>query len=348
MQTKFIVLLFLLYISTGIVNAQIKDTSSIVCEKGGCCCGNDPTPAGVMISHVHLKNEWMISYRYMSMNMSGINHGADAANQSEVLQNYTGSPNLMQMRMHMLMAMYGVSNKLTVMAMFNYTSDYMEMTMPMGKEYHRHSMMTSGIGDTKLYALYALKKTMLSQLLLNAGINLPTGIINLKGPIGAAMYSNQRYPYAMQLGSGTVDILPGLTYLTQKNKLTFSTQVQGIIRIGFNNNGYKLGNEVTVNGWGAWQWLSVISSTLRLEGNLSTKISGKDKSFDTYQEPSANPSNYGGKRLTAYIGTTFQPKRSFLKKNRLSIEYGLPFYQNLNGYQMTINNSLYFAWSLTF
>ena len=348
MQLKQIVFFLLLLLSIGKTNAQSVATDSMVCEKGGCCCGNDPTPAGIMISHVHLKNEWMISYRFMGMNMSGINSGTERVGQDKVLNSYFASPTLMQMNMHMLMAMCGVTDKLTVMGMLNYSSSYMEMTMPAGKNYHRHSMATAGIGDSKLYALYALKKTMTSQLLLSAGINLPTGSIKLEGPVDAMMYPGTRYPYAMQLGSGTVDVLPGLTYLSQKNKLTFSAQILGVIRTASNVHGYRLGNEASVNCWGAWQWLSFISSTVRLEGNVCEKISGSDPSLDTYSEISANPSNYGGKRLTAYIGTSFQTKTGLFKNNRLSAEYGLPFYQNLNGLQMTAKNTFYLAWSITF
>src|SRR5882762_4898775 len=102
MQLKLISLLLLLLISIGKTNAQSVATDAMVCEKGGCCCGNDPTPAGVMISHVHLKNEWMISYRFMGMNMSGTNSGTERISQDKVLNSYFASPTLMQMNMHML------------------------------------------------------------------------------------------------------------------------------------------------------------------------------------------------------------------------------------------------------
>lgn len=315
------------------------------CTSHGCCCGgNDPTPAGVMISHAHAKNEWMISYRYMGMTMQGLN----SKKESDVLSVYTASPRAMQMQMHMVMAMYGLTDRLTVMAMFQYVFNYMNMTMPMGKHYYNHSMLSSGLGDTRLYALYALRKKGTEQLLMSAGFNIPTGTINIKGAAGSMMFDAQRFPYSMQFGSGTYDVLPCINYLIQQNKMSYSAQMASVLRTHYNSLNYKYGNELTVSAWAAWQWLSYITSSLRVEANAAGKIKGKDQTLKVYDEPSANPDNYGGERIQVYLGTSFRIKKRFLDKNRLSIEYGLPVYQNLNGIQMKTKVGLFAAWPLTF
>ncbi len=339
-------LVLVFFFSTG---AQAQEAADSICSTHGCCCnGTDLTPAGVMISHVHPKNEWMISYRYMDMRMSGVLEGNSALNESEVLKAYTASPTSMQMKMHMLMAMYGISDKLTLMAMLNYNSNYMEMTMPLGKSLHHHSMSSSGLGDTRLYGLYALVKKPTEQFILSMGVNLPTGSIQAKGQPGAMMYPGTRLPYAMQLGSGTYDVLPCLSYLHQKQKLTYSAQVAAIIHTHKNSLGYKLGDELALNAWLGWQWLKFFSSTLRLEAIATTTISGTDATLDQMMEPAATSTNYGGKRATAYLGMAFQPTKSFLRAYRLSIEYGLPFYQNTNGVQMNTNSFVNIALSTSF
>lgn len=335
-----------------IVQARIyaqDATTEDVCGLDGCCCkGEDPTPAGVMISHVHQKNEWMISYRFMGMNMGDLAQGISARGENDVLSTYAAYPDFMRMNMHMLMAMCGISDRLTVMTMFNYSSGYMEMTMPVGRNLHHHGMSSAGLGDTKLYALYALSKKPIEQILVSLGVNLPTGSIMNKGEPGAMMYPNQRLPYNMQLGSGTYDLLPGITYLSQKRKMTYSAQMTSVLRTNYSAIGYKLGNELDLNAWTGWQWLPFMSSTLRLEGTIAGKIKGKDQSLDIFVEPSANSFNYGGKRVYTYIGSSIQPKSGFLKSNRLCAEYGLPIYQDLNGIQMKTKNSFYLAWLITF
>ena len=52
------------------------------------------------------------------------------------------------------------------------------------------------------------------KLHLNAGLSLPTGDIDEEDDVLAptGMRPTLRLPYAMQLGTGTWDLLPGLTY----------------------------------------------------------------------------------------------------------------------------------------
>ncbi|PBQ30419.1 hypothetical protein CNR22_01110 [Sphingobacteriaceae bacterium] len=339
--------LMVLVLLAGIVSAQISGSHS-ECTAEECCCSNDLTPAGVMISHVHNKKEWMISYRYMAMGMAGIHKGNQEVNKGEVLETYQAFPDRMQMNMHMLMAMYGISNKLTTMVMFQYNSNYMEMTMPVAKNMHHHAMSSSGIGDTRLYALYALVKKTSSQLNLSAGLNLPSGSLHAKGEAGSAMFPGRRLPYNMQLGSGTIDLLPGMTYLAVKNKISYSAQASGVIRTAYNDLHYKLGNEFSINAWGAWQWLPFAATSLRLEATKAGKIKGSDSSLNMYEDLSANPANYGGTRAFVYLGSSLQFKQGFLKKNRFGAEYGLPFYQKMKGVQMITTHALFLSWSLTF
>lgn len=330
----------------GIMPAQsFSDSSS--CDSYKCSCDNDPTPAGVMISHVHLKKEWMVSYRYMGMRMQGLNNGEQTDNEGNALQNYSASPDFMQMNMHMIMAMYGVADRLTLMGMLNYSTAYMKMTMQGGARHH-HGMNSSGLGDTKLYALYALFKNKTTQMLVSGGISLPSGSITKRGDTGSMMYPGQRLPYSMQNGSGTYDLLPGLNLLHQHNTMYYCVQASSIIRTTTNTLDYKLGNEFNLNAWYAWQWAPSISNSVRLEGNLAGRLHGNDSSLDPYSELSANTANYGGKRILVHFGISVQTKNGCLKRSRFSLEYGMPVYQDLNGLQSTLKNSLYFTWAQKF
>lgn len=329
-----------------------------ICDAHLCVCGSDdPTPASVMISHVHSKNEWMVAYKYMNMGMGGIRSGTQNVDKRDVFNDYLMSPDKMQMDMHMVMAMYGVTNKLTLMTMLNYNTTAMTMTMfsksghihtgsAVGDTSGTHFMHTSGVGDVKLNALYGLVNTRNQQLVLSAGISIPVGEISAKGSTQDAMYPNKNYPYAMQLGSGTFDFLPCVSYLLQQSKATFSTQLSSIIRTNYNALGYKLGNEATLNTWLSYQFLPFLSSSIRLEGNVSDDIKGYDSTLYAYNELSANTINYGGQRINAAIGSVFQFKKGALKNNRLAIEYALPIYQNLSGIQMAFNHQLTAAWSM--
>ena len=348
MLNRGYIMLFLILVLIKTLPAQQSARDTTVCQIYDLCCSNDPTPSGVMISHVHQKNEWMLSYRFMRMNMDGILNGSNAMSDNEVFNSYTAVPKTMQMNMHMLMVMYGLTNKITLMGMFNYNSNYMKMSMKMGNSMHNHTMNSSGFGDAKITALYSLVKKSNSQFLLSLGLSIPTGNINLKGKSNSMMYPNERYPYNMQLGSGTFDLMPCISYLTQKNKWFFSSQLLSTIRTSNNSVGYRYGNDLTFNSWTAWQWLSFISSSLRIESSISEKITGIDTTLNQFTEISANTSNYGGKKIYGYLGSCVQPQKGFLKNTKLSFEYGLPLYQNVNGIQMKQTHNLNLAFNLIF
>jgi hypothetical protein len=354
-RPKWLLLLVLLATQLQLLLAQTgNDTSHCVRL---CCCMEDLSPAGIMISHVHSKNEWMLSYRFMNMSMSDLRTGTTSIDKEKVFNTYVMAPEKMNMQMHMLMAMYGITSRLTVMMMFNYQVNSMEMSMygtsghnhpgshPDGSSTHR--MQTKGIGDTKLHLLYGFSKDGVSQFLVSIGASLPTGTIHMTGASDDAMYPNGDYPYGMQLGSGTVDVLPVINYLYQGNKLALSASVSGTYRAGYNSLGYRLGNEVVVNGWIAYQWFRLLSSSFRIQGKASGQIEGNDPALYSGTEPAANPKNYGGRTIYAYAGSTLHFKKA-LKNNRLSIECGIPVYQDVSGIQLKQQLTLTTSWSFSF
>jgi hypothetical protein len=344
----------LIALSTIHLSVFAQGDSTATCSS--CCCDKDLSPSGVMISHVHQKNQWMVSYRYMNMNMGGMLVGSNSISDSELFnKNYSMSSNRMRMNMHMLMAMYGVTDKLTLMAMVNYNLISMNMTslspvmnMP-GMDMSGNVNMTmkaSGLGDVKINALYSLVNLRTHHLLVSGGLSIPTGSIRVSGDANS-MYPDHRLPYDMQLGSGTWDILPVLNYIHQNDRISWSTQASAVIRTGYNSIGYKLGNEVTWNNWFAFQWNRHFSSSVRLETNVSGTIKAYDPTFNyVYYEPATNPKNYGGQHVNGYIGTNFFLP-SFLN-SKIGVEYGIPIYQNLNGPQMSFKSSLYASYAIMF
>lgn len=325
-----------------------EQQSSASCDANGLCCGTDPSPAGVMISHVHEKNEWMVSYRFMNMNMQGMIHGRSSVSDATILSLYQAVPREMRMNMHMLMLMYGLSDRLTIMSMFHYNSNWMSMSMRMGDNYHRHTMQSSGLGDVRLSALYALLKKSNQQVVFSMGVSFPTGSVQLKGKPGSMMYPSNHLPYSMQTGSGSFDFLPGLSYLFQKNRWYYCVQVHANVRSTTNRVGYRLGHEYVAGSWIAWRWISFLSNSLRLDVTHTGPLHGSDSSLDQNLEPAADVKNYGGTRFNTYAGLVLQPDKGFLSSSKFSIEFGLPVYQNFQGYQMKNTYHLLFTYNLNF
>ncbi len=351
---RYIILVLLLLLNLEVFAETHPDSSSCSAGYG---CSIDPSPAGIMASHVHEKNQWMLSYRYMHTDFEGLVSGREQISNEEVFNTYLMSENVMRMDMHMLMAMYGLNDRLTIMGMTGFSVMSMEMQELAVASGHHHmdgmeesgksAMHSSGLTDTRLSLLYGMLRKEHHHLLVSAGVNIPTGSIQLKGE-DMSMYQHQRLPYSMQAGSGTLDVLPAVIYLFNRSSFTFSTQVSSVMRTGSNAAGYRLGNDYTSNTWLAHEWTDFLSSSLRVEANYTEPIKGIDATLYHFYEPSANPSNYGGTVLTAYLGSNLYLRKGVLKNNKLGAEFGLPLYQHLNGPQLAKQSGLLVSWSFMF
>jgi nitrous oxide reductase accessory protein NosL len=293
------------------------------------------------IYHTHPAGMWMLTYKLMHMNMSGLRSGTSDVDLNDIgfkrdkPYNYMMIPTDMTMDMHMFMLMYGITDRLTVMAMANYQVNSMGMLMDMGpgKMITREDPMTTrGIGDTELRGIYRINKYLVGSL----GLGLPTGSID---EAVVMMRKTYRAPYDMQLGSGTYDLKPALTYnaLSDDAKWNWGGQVMYTYRIGTNKNGYSLGDNLKATGW-LQRAIGPLSSWVRLAFNDTGRIHGKDPEIDKLihpvtgmgaPTPDADPDNYGGQRLDGLIGVSYQ-------KGSVSfgVEGGAPLYQYLNGLQM--------------
>ena len=173
---------------------------------------------------------------------------------------------------------------------------------------------SSGLGDTKLYAVYALVNKNVHHVLISEGFNIPTGSIKVNGKANDMMYPHTRMPYMMQLGSGSFDFMPGITYLLKQGKFSASVQVTSVLRPFNNSLNYHLGNELNGTAWAAYKWFPWMSTSLRTEENMVGKISGKDIVLTENMEPAAFARNYGGQYTTAFAGINFYINKNIYEK----------------------------------
>lgn len=322
------------------------------------CNALNRSPAGIMVGHTHPKGNWMLSYRYMFMNMKNNQQGTQPVSGQTVFSDYLMSPTYMQMNMHMVMGMYGLTDKVSIMAMLHYQALTMQMKMFTATT-HQHGgveyqpsdgymdMNTSGLSDSKVYVSYTVTETKTHSLVLSAGVNIPTGSVKLKGET-PSMYPNSRLPYMMQTGSGTVDFMPGITYNHTTGKWQWGFQGTGVYRPFYNPLGYHLGNEGGLTTWGAYRLLKPLSVSARLEATYQGAIDGRDVTLFSRMEPAAYYKNYGGNRFNAYVGCSFGGNEGWLAGHKLSVEGGLPVYQNVNGIQLAQQANLFAAWIVSF
>lgn len=347
MRQRACVLLFLLHLFAKAQAQEIVADTVTCCEKAcfECCRPDAYAPAGVMIDHVHPKGEFSIAYGAMFMNMHGNMQGAKAISDQALFTSYLMAPHNMNMQMHMLMPMYGITNRLTVMGMFSFTKNVMSMHMQpvesmsnmpgMNTSNMPSSVTTAGCGDSRLYFLYNLLGNCLHRLVISGGVSLPTGNIAVKGP---TLQSEQDIlPYSMQLGSGTYDLLPGLVYVGQTDRFSFGAALNGSIRTGINARNYRLGNEYVFSPWIAYKIVGWGSFSLRAEGYGQQAMKDYDPQINqsSLNDPSANSLNSGRTKISLLGGLNFYLTGRHMNDTRVLLEGGLPLGQNVNGVQMS-------------
>lgn len=286
-------------------------------------------PAGVMGDHTLMKGVFSFAYQAMRMEMDGSRKGTDRLSDAEVLAGFPVTPTLMTMDMQMISAMYGWNEDLSFMVMAPFIDISMAHLTRTGV---RFTTKSKGLGDVKLSGIYRLWRGGGHELLANAGIGLPTGSIDKTDATPAG--PNQPLPYAMQPGSGTFDLLPGITYRGNSETYSWGGQAAATLRLGRNDADYSLGDRYRVGFWGARRWADWLSSSLRVNLEGWSNVDGADARLNPAMVPTADPDLRGGVRLDLLAGVNFIGTEGVLKGQRLFAEFGVPLYQNLDGPQL--------------
>ena len=319
-------------------------------------------PIGVMGNHVMPRGKFMLSYRFGRMEMSGLRFGTNdlsADRATNIPNRFAGMPGMpptlrvipheMSMTMHMFGAIYGATDRLTLMAMLPYVRKDMTMITYQGATgttvLGRNKVSTEGLGDIRIAGTYGLYNAGRTSLTATLGLSLPTGSITEKGRMLSPMNMRhtRRLGYNMQLGSGTFDLYPALSYQSGKGKTGWGGQVSGIIRLGENDEGYARGNEAALTAWISYRAAPWVSLSGRIEGRHVGKIDGIDRQI-MGPAPGANPDFIGGDSVTLFAGADFSPQRGALKGHRIGLEIGVPVYEDLNGPMLRRDWQLALAW----
>lgn len=298
-------------------------------------------PAGVMAGHLHPKGGWMVAYRLMYGDTGGLRSGTgDYTHAQAVLDGYTSVPTRMEMTMHMLDFMYAPTDWLTLMAM----PQYMEMDMEMlqvaeahghghgGGHGHMvgdtHGHGTAGWSDTVLSALVRVWHNDTQALHLGLGLSLPTGSVTERGLDGSFVH------YGMQLGSGTWDFRPSLTWNARFGRWTAGAQVAGVRRLeDSGESGFRFGHVFEATAWGGYalaDWCALgVRAAWRSEGTIQGHYNGPHN----HSSPPDLQRNYGGDWLDVGAGLSLRGTGAWDRASLALELLGTPW-QDVNGVQL--------------
>lgn len=308
-------------------------------------------PIGIMGDHLHGPGEIMLSYRYMRMQMEGSRIGTDQVADGEVVSpsgsDFIVTPTKMPMDMHMFGAMLGVTRGVTIMGMLPYVSSSMDHLTRAGATFTTES---GSLGDFKLSGLFRMARWNRQFVMGQLGVSMPTGSTFQADTTPVSGSQAAQLPYPMQTGSGTWDVIASVTYQGQGDLLSWGGQVNGLIRTGTNDNGYRLGNRYGASAWGGVRLSRNFSASVRGQFRRVENIEGSDKFLTdpvTFMTPggpmqrpaalfvpTADPSLRAGSFGDLGAGVNFYLPSGPLHDLRLAVEGIKPVYQKLDGPQL--------------
>ncbi len=287
----------------------------------------------IMKGDVPRKGTWTLSYDYGYRELQGLRDGTSPVSNASVLTTYQNTPLWIHKQRHSLSVLYGTTEKLAFSASLPYVVQRMKIQDTAGLQ---SEFLSSGIGDLLFSANYALTQQPPHQLTVNLGLSVPTGSIN------------QKSGYPMQLGSGSYDLVPTLTYIGDFDPWGWAIQASGKLPTKKNSNEYRLGNEwqgtvMVMRAWNEW-----FTNLLFITAEWNGRVHGSDPLMNTTSVPTSDPAAQGGRKVTAHLDFNFFIDRETGSDHLLSIGFTSPIHQSLNGPQLKERWSGTASWSCMF
>ena len=328
---------------------------------GLCCahCGGN-MPLNIFGGGIPEPKEFRFKLSQMIMEMGPLRDGTDEISNDDLIgsangTNFPALPTNMQMYMTMIGAAYSFSDDFAVMGMTSYIENTMRMNLNNGNDF---TMTSGGVGDVTLLAKYRAyaddNLVPTNQVSVLFGLSLPSGSINKK----FSNHTNDTFngsllPFKMQLGSGTVDPIIGLTYQGSRDPFWwgFNTQLEG--HIYDNEQGYRRAQELRYDFYAMKQVHDKVVVHAQLNGWYEGKFS--EEAYDVRVSgaghnalntannlisPLFDPDNYGGHKLHFGLGVQFQP----LPLHVMELTASVPIHQDLNGPQLQDNWMVQFTY----
>ncbi len=224
----------------------------------------------------------------------------------------------------------------------------------LGAQFEEFTIDTHGLGDISLSTSYIAWTKNRHAIVVDAGFSVPTGSTDELGRTPRDPVADTLVPYTMQLGSGTVDFKPAITYVGSSDWLEWGTRAQGTVRLGKNSRDYSLSNRFALRNWVTLTTYKTFQPSLRLATEIWGQIHGADTDLFIIRPdgsrftpaPVTDPDLFGGEKVSVGLGVRIPFRSGFLRGQSIELDGSIPVYQSLNGPQPGEAWRFSIAWNL--
>jgi hypothetical protein len=300
-------------------------------------------PAGVFGDHtLNTGGRVLLSYRFNNTSYDGLLNGTQSVSTASTLAKFPMAPVHETAQTYYLLFEYGPTDDFTfqyIMPIVLRRIQFVGTGSPLVTD-------VTDIYDLQFNTMWVLKRWDRQQVHLNMGLRTPNGIFDRQGQVPTPTSPELTYP--MRTSDGTFDMLPGVTYRGQSDHWTWGAQALGTVRFGINSHGYRLGNELDLNGWASRRLTESLSASFRLNGTLLDNIFGADQRLNANLTPTNRPNLQGGQVLNLFFGLNYRIPTGILQGQFLGFEGGFPAYQSLSGPQLQQRYQIWSSFNFIF
>ena len=193
------------------------------------------------------------------------------------------------------------------------------------------AMVVEGVSDVNLNISRYFNLNPQTHYALNLGIGLPTGSIDEEK-------GGNVLPYSLQLGSGTVDLSPGIAGVKAFGLWEIGAAVKGDIHLGDNDRGYSYGNSILGSTWIEFDPNPYFELGAFIRGYHLEAVD--DVPPDKPGALHRNPANYGGTYVDGGVSVKFKHPSCPYAGKYVQFRASKPLWQDVNGIHLTKDWSL--------
>jgi len=302
-------------------------------------------PAGVPLSRPVAEGQWRLSYSFEMSEFDGLRDGRDDLSSGMLFgAGFSTLPSEATFNTHRLELEHGLGGGWSVFGALPFVDREMLNWAAMGST--SFTTRSSGVGDVSFGTAYDQILCNGRLLRLNLGLSIPTGSVDESDADenGAAFL----LPYSMQRGTGTHDVMPGVTMVFQETSWSWGVNAQGRLHVGTNSEGWSWGPSMQASIWASRPWTRRLGTSLRLLGDFSSDLHGDADGADPTRNPIEGVGAQGGDRIDVAGGLQWLLDDRDGSQNLLTVEAAVPVDQWLKGPQLTMDWRLLVGWQWSF
>jgi hypothetical protein len=279
--------------------------------------------------------------------MAGQGVGTDSLPVGQVLNFFDVVQEEMVTQAVALDLLWGVTSHLTLSATGTFGKKRMDNLSPVEGQssvFLFYQTEATGLEDVRVNAIYNVFEGRSMRVHVQGGVSVPVGSIDTDDETPFSGSGSEQLPYRQQLGSGTVDLLPGVTFNIQNEKASLGLQGTATIRLGENDRGWTLGNHYEGNIWAGFPFTDWASASLGARYSNWGNVDGFDDDLNPNESPAHNTLTQAGWRVDLPVGLNLVMPPGRFGGNRFGLEFLIPIHQNLEGPQLMHDWSIVAGW----